>query len=121
MIYKGFKSWAEAMRTNLVMFSLGFCGFVLDGLIMGTVSLIACVIRKVNAFFRRETRAAVICTILLCFLIGGWTACFVKERHYRVQAEHRADSLAYDLSKFTQMYDSTDIIVINGDTVKWSR
>ena len=118
MIYKDFRIWAEAVKTNTVLLFLGVCGLLFSCLVMGTMSLLYAVIRKINAFYRRETVAAAIIIFIGAAGCVGFIATFVKERHYRVQAEHRADSLAYDLSKFTQMYDSTDIIVINGDTVK---
>ena len=118
LIYSSFKQWRLSFRYRLEMFFKGIYGLVFHCLIVGVISVLYFVIRQINAFFRRETIAGCIVTFLLALLTMGWITTFVKERHQRVEAQHRADSLAYDLSKFTQMYDSTEIIVINGDTIK---
>lgn len=118
LIYTSMKQWRLSLRYRLGMFLKGIYGLLVHCLIIGMVSVIYYVMRQVNAFFRRETIAGCIVTFLLALLTMGWITTFVKERHLRVEAQHRADSLAYDLSKFTQMYDSTEIIVINGDTIR---
>ena len=55
----------------------------------------------------------VVCLLLIYVFM------FVKGRARLVTAEYQRDSLSYELSKFTQMYDSTATIIINGDTVRY--
>ena len=121
MIFKSFKEWAEALAHSVVMVLSGLYCVLFLCLIMGTVSVIYCVIRKINAFFRREFAAGCIVTAIIACLLFGWVTTFVKERYQRVQAQHVADSLAYDLSKFTQMYDTAESIVVNRDTIVYTR
>lgn len=118
MIYREFRTWRKGTERRLYQLLNGFYGLLFNSLIMGIVSLLIYAARQVNAFFRRETIAAGIVSCLVIALSVGWLTTFVKERHKRVEIQHRADSLAYGLSKFTQMYDSTEAIVINGDTIR---
>lgn len=118
LIYTSLKQWRLSFRYRLGIFLKGIYGLLVHCLIIGIVSVIYYIICQVNAFFRRETKAGIIISLLLVCCLSGWMFTFVKERHLRVEAQHKADSLAYDLSKFTQMYDSTESIVINGDTIK---
>lgn len=117
MIYREFKTWKEAVKYRFKMLFSALYGVLYLCLIMGIVSVFCYVMRQINAFFRRETKAACIITLIIVVLAAGWIGTFVKERYQRVQAQHVADSLAYDLSKFTQMYDTAEIIVVNGDTL----
>ena len=121
MIYREYKTWVDTVKFRVKMLLSGLYGVLCLCLIMGMVSVIYFVIRKVNAFFRRELVAGCIMTAIIALLVFGWVSTFVKERYLRVQAQHTADSLAYDLSKFAQMYDTADVIIINGDTIKYYR
>lgn len=106
MIYYEFRTWRKALEYRGGMILKGLYGLFFHCLIMGTVSLLYFVIRQVNAFYRRETIAGCIITLLLFFLSIGWLASFVNERYQRNEAQYKADSLSYELSKFTQMYDT---------------
>ena len=118
IIYTSVKQWRLSLRYRLGMFLKGIYGLIFHCLIIGIVSVLYYVIRQVNAFFRRETIAGIVISVLLAGCLSGWMLTFVKERRLRMEAQHKADSLAYDLSKFTQMYGSTETIVINGDTIR---
>lgn len=107
------------MRNRFFVVLVGSLGFLYYGVIIGMVSLVVFACRQVNAFFRREPVAAAIVSVLIIGLSVGWMVTFVHERHQRVTMEHRADSLAYDLSKFTQMYDMRESVIFNGDTIKY--
>lgn len=118
MIYTSFLTWRKAAQYRLKALFEGVYGVVFCIIILGIVSLVYYFARQINAFFKRESVAAGIATSIIIFLSVGWVTTFVKERHQRVEAQHRADSLAYSLGKFTQMYDTAETIVINGDTIR---
>ena len=118
MLYRSFKEWAIAVKhSGIMLFNALYCVVWLC-LIVGLASLFLFVIRQINAFYRRELVAGCIISTIILLMAAGWMITFVNERHSYIQAQHAADSLAYDLSKFTQMYDTAKTIVINGDTVK---
>ena len=104
MIYKEFRTWRIVSKLYVKRILNGFYGVFCFCLIMGITSAFLAVIRQVNAFYRRETKAAIIITAIFLLISFGWIGTFVKERRLYVEAQHKADSLAYDLSKFTQMY-----------------
>lgn len=117
MIYTEFRTWWAGAKHRSKMVFIGALGFIYFSVICGIVSLLYYVIRQVNAFCRREiTAACIVCTIILVMSFG-WLFTFVKEREGRVIAEHVADSLAYDLSKYTQMHDTSIHIVEPEDTL----
>lgn len=118
MIYREFITWRKALEYRFKQFSEGFYGLLVKCLILGLVSLACYLFRVIDAFFRRETIAGCIVTVLLLGMGFGWFSSFIRERQMRVEAQHRADSLSYDLSKLTQMFDANDTLVINGDTIK---
>lgn len=118
MIYTSFLTWRKAAEYRLRALFTGLYGVIFCIIILGIVSLLCYVARQINAFFRRESVAAGIVTSIIIFLSVGWVLTFVSERHKRIEAQHRADSLAYNLGRFTQMYDTTETIVINGDTIR---
>ena len=104
MIYTEFRTWRMALSYRLRLVLSGFYGLFVFCVIIGIASLFLYCIRQVNAFFRRETIAACIITSILLLMSAGWCGTFIRERQRYVKAQHVADSLAYDLSKFTQMY-----------------
>lgn len=118
MIYREFRTWYKASQYRLRQFSEGLYGLLVKCLLLGLISLACYLFRVIGAFYRRETVAGCIVTVLLLSMGTGWLTSFIKERHLRVEAQHRADSLSYDLSKLTQMFESSDTIVVNGDTIR---
>ena len=117
MIYKEFRTWRIVSKLYVKRILNGFYGVFCFCLIMGITSVFLAVIRQVNAFYRRETKAAIIITSIILLISFGWIGTFVKERRLYVEAQHKADSLSYSLSKLTQQFDSTELIIINGDTI----
>lgn len=118
MIYREFRTWRMATIYRLRQFSEGFYALLVKCFLLGLVSLVCYLFRVIGAFFRRETIAGCIITVLILAMGAGWLTSFIRERQLRVEAQHRADSLSYDLSKLTQMFASEDTIVVNGDTLK---
>ena len=99
------------------MFLTGTYRIVANGIILGIVSLIFYACDKIAAFYRRETVAGVIVTVLLLLLSFGWAFTFVRERSRYVTQQHVSDSLSYELSKFTQAYDENESIIFGEDTI----
>lgn len=118
MIYTEFKTWYEALKYRSRMVFFGSLGFIYFVIIIGAMSIFYYVIRQVNAFFRREIIAGCIISSIMLLMAFGWGYTFVQERYRYSVTQHRADSLSYDLSKLTQMFESSDTIVINGDTIR---
>ena len=118
MIYTSFHMWRKAAEYRLKSLFSGVYGVVFCIVILGIVSLFHYLARQVAAFCRREAIAAGIIATLFVIILFGWLGTFVKVSYQKEEAQHRADSLAYKLSEFTQMYDTTETIVINGDTVR---
>ena len=112
------ESWCIVGRCRAKQLLEGLYGVVVIWLFWGVASLFIHAGRQVNAFYRRETRAAALISVLLVLLCVGWVTTFVRERAAVVSAQHRADSLAYDLSRYSQMFDTTDLVIVNGDTLK---
>jgi hypothetical protein len=49
-----------------------------------------------------------------------WVITFASMRARAVGAEHQRDSLSYELSKFTQMYDkSGEKVIVEDDTISY--
>ena len=119
-IFKSFTDWWGFVRRTLFLMCKMVCR-LLYAVIMGIVSVFVYVGKQIEAFCRRETIAAIIIGVVLCAMIVGWVFTFTKERTAYVTAQHKADSLAYSLDQFEQLYDSTATVVINGDTVRYGR
>ena len=116
--FESFRSWRIVGWCRLREFLQGLYGIVYIWLLWGILSIFIYIGKQIEAFCRRETIAAFIISILYFLMGTGWYLTFLHERAMTISAQHKADSLAYDVSRITQMYDSTDIIVINGDTIK---
>ena len=116
--FETFRSWRIVGWCRFKQLAEALWAILYVWIVWGILSLFIYIGRQIGAFFRRETIAGCIIVAIIASMGIGWLTTFVKERDRAVTAQHRADSLAYDLSKFTQMYDTTDIIVINGDTIK---
>jgi hypothetical protein len=117
MIYTSFKSWLEALKYYAKSLFWDICGLFVICLIMGMVSVILFVARRLKRGFLRETFACVFLAACLFAVSAGWLTTFVKERHSSVYCQHKADSLAFELSRFTQAYEDGDKVVIGDDTI----
>ncbi|SEA79992.1 hypothetical protein SAMN04487851_11473 [Prevotella sp. tc2-28] len=118
MIYIEFRTWYKASQYRLKQFSEGFYGLVVKCLLLGLISLLCYLYRVINAFFRRETIAGCIISVILFGVSFSYATSFIKERKLRVEAQYRADSLSYELSKLTQMFEKEDTLIVNGDTLR---
>ena len=93
---------------------------IISAIALGIVSLLAYAGRQINAFCRRETIAAAIVGSLIVILTTTLIATFVTERTARVTAEHQRDSIAYKMELYMQAYDTTQAVIVNGDTIKFN-
>ena len=116
MIYKTSKEWTEAAKERAAQAFNGLFGLLYHVCFMGIVSGLIYVGKQIEAFYRRETVAGVIISVLMTLVLLGWLVTFVAERAEAVKHEHRADSLSYELSKYRQSYEG-DKVVIGEDTV----
>ena len=89
--------------------------------ILGVASIIAYANRQLCAFCRREMVASIIIGAAFVLMGFGWLSTYIQARSREVGAQHRADSLAYTLSKYMQAFDSTQTIVVDGDTIQLGR
>ena len=112
-LFDSFRGWRVVGRSRGRQLMEGLYGVLVIWLFWGVASLLLYAVRQIEAFCRRETVAALIISVLLVLVCGGWMLTFVRERTAAVNAQHRADSLAYQLSMFTQMYDDTDTLDIH--------
>lgn len=115
--FDSFAEWRSFLWDAVKCFLFGF-GKMLLAFVYGLISLIAYAIRQIEAFCKRETIAACIVGSLFVLMASGWIYTFVSERAVAVSAQHMADSLSYDLSKYTQMYEKR---TVNIDTTDYDK
>lgn len=126
-VYYNWAEWWQAVRTavrsccsHIWRAAWGLLLFLLI-IILGLTSTVAYAYRQVCAFCRREAVASLIVGFVFTLMTFGWLATFIHARSMEVSAQHRADSLSYTLSKFLQAFDSTQTIVVDGDTIQSGR
>jgi Na+/melibiose symporter-like transporter len=92
---------------------------LLYAIVIGIVSLFVWIGKQIEAFCKREPVAAGIIAAVFLLMSVGWIYTFTRERHATVVAQHKADSLAYDLSRITQFADTDNLMVENKDTLRY--
>ena len=115
-LFASFRQWRSSMAAALRKFFLGLAQLLM-GIVFGIISIIVSAFRRVEAFCRREPVAATLIAIVLLAMAFGWLYTFVSSRHALVAAQHVADSLSYDLSRYMQPYDT---VIVDGDTLKYN-
>lgn len=93
---------------------------LLWSVINGLLSLLVWLWRLLVRFVGRNPDIALGAFIVIAVVV--WLLTFVGMRARAVGAEHQRDSISYELSKFTQMYDSTEYhesVIIDGDTIRY--
>lgn len=116
LLFDSWHSWKVCFLSGCKKFLWGFVR-IITCIILGILSVIRWLWRLLRKAVGDYPTSSIIIAVLLC--IGIYLFMFVKGRARLVTAEHQRDSLSYELSKFTQMYDSTETIVINGDTIRY--
>ena len=118
-LFYDFKAWLSYMKASVKRTILGICQ-IMYGIIMGIVSVFAYIGRQIEDFCKRETFAAIIIGIVICILAGGWLFSFVVGRASIKKVEAERDSISLKYSKYMQAYDTTDMVIVYGDTIKYS-
>lgn len=116
-LFTSFRTWRICMAEGFKKLGWGLWR-IISGIALGIASLLAYAASQVNAFCRRESIAAIIVATLIVILSTGWIFTYVDARVKATTAEHQRDSIAYKMSLYMQAYDSTDIVVVRGDTIK---
>ena len=99
---------------------------IITCVIFGFLSVVRWLWQLFIAFVKKNTAIAI--GGFLVVILLTWLLTFIQMRVQVVGTEHQRDSLSYELSKFTQMYeDSTrssgewSTVIVDNDTlkVKW--
>ena len=116
LLFDSWHSWKVCFLSGCKKFLWGLVR-IITCIVLGILSVIRWLWRLLRKAVGQYPTSAIIIAVLLC--IGIYMFMFVTGRARLVTAEYQRDSLSYELSKFTQMYDSTATIIINGDTVRY--
>ena len=119
-IFESFGDWRKFFVSAVRQFFVGMFR-IIYAVIMAVVSLLVYAGKQIEAFCKRETTASFIIACVILFMAVGWISTFTNGRQETVLAQHKADSISYQLDRYMQAYDSTAIVVVNGDTVKYGR
>lgn len=115
LFFDDFHQWLTCLLAGIKKFCWGVFRIV-TCLIGAVLSLLMALWRKVVKFVGMYPNIAVSIALVVIALV--WVLTFASMRVRAVGAEHQRDSLSYELSKFTQMYDTTGTkITIGNDTV----
>ena len=101
-IFDSFKEWRNYLFESVKLFGVGIAK-VLYSFVFGIISVCVYIGKKIEAFCKRETTAALIIGFVFCAVCVGCVYVFTQERHARVEAQHKADSLSYELGRITQI------------------
>lgn len=105
------------MKAGLERFAWGLWRMI-TGIFFGIISILVYCGKQIEAFCKREPIASLIIAVVVIGLSAGWIVTSVNGSVKLRTAEYQRDSIGYTLDKYLQAYDSTDIIVVNGDTIQ---
>ena len=118
LLFDDFHQWLTCLLAGIKKFCWGVFRIV-TCLIGAVLSLLRALWRRVVKFVGMYPNIAVSIALVVIALV--WVLTFASMRVRAVGAEHQRDSLSYELSKFTQMYDTTGTkITIGNDTVVYN-
>ena len=112
LLFDDFHQWLVCLLAGIKKLAWGVFRIV-TCLIGAVLSLLRALWRRIVKFVGMYPNIAVGAALVIMALI--WMFTFASMRAKTVSAEHQRDSLSYELSKFTQMYDTTETQVIVGD------
>lgn len=118
IFFESFKEWYTYLWKACKHFAKGIFRIVYS-LIMGIVSVLAWVTRLIAAFCRRETTASVILFSLIFVLGFGWLSTYMNGKVATRTALYQRDSISLKLDKYLQAYDSSQDIIVGGDTIRY--
>ncbi len=113
ILFDSWHQWKVCFLSGCSKFLWGLLR-IITCVILGILSIIRYLWRLFVAFVRRNPIIAI--GGFVAVIIFTWLLTFVQMRSRAVGAEHQRDSLSYELSKFTQMYDSATYVITNDTT-----
>lgn len=113
ILFDSWHQWKVCFLSGCSKFLWGLLR-IITCVFLGILSIIRYLWRLFVAFVRRNPIIAI--GGFVAVIIFTWLLTFVQMRSRAVGAEHQRDSLSYELSKFTQMYDSATYVITNDTT-----
>ena len=113
ILFDSWHQWKVCFLSGCSKFLWGLLR-IITCVFLGILSIIRYLWRLFVAFVRRNPIIAI--GGFVAVIIFTWLLTFVQMRSRAVGAEHQRDSLSYELSKFTQMYDSATCVITNDTT-----
>lgn len=118
-LFFSFREWLHFLGKAITSLLRGLWQ-IIYAFVVGLLSVLNGLWQIVVRFVGRNPGIAL--GVFIFIVVVVWLLTFVGMRARAVGAEHQRDSISYELSKFTQMYDSTEYhesVIINGDTIRY--
>lgn len=117
LLFDDFHQWLTCLLAGVRKFCWGTFRIV-TCLIGAVLSLLRALWRRMVRFTGNYPNIVLGAAIVVAVLV--WVLTFTSMRAKVVGAEHQRDSLSYELSKFTQMYDKADEkVIVEDDTISY--
>lgn len=117
LLFDDFHQWLTCLLAGVRKFCWGIFRIV-TCLIGAVLSLLRALWRRMVRFTGNYPNIVLGADIVVVALV--WVLTFASMRARVVGAEHQRDSLSYELSKFTQMYDKADEkVIVEDDTISY--
>lgn len=117
LLFDDFHQWLTCLLAGVRKFCWGIFRIV-TCLIGAVLSLLMALWRRMVRFTGNYPNIVLGAAIVVVALV--WVLTFASMRARVVGAEHQRDSLSYELSKFTQMYDKADEkVIVEDDTISY--
>ena len=120
IIFDTFKDWYTHLWKVCKHLAKGVYG-ILYSVIIGIVSVLAWLGRITGAFCKRETVASVILFSLIIILGYGWLSSYMNGKVATRTALYQRDSISLKLDKYLQAYESSEDIIVGGDTIRYGK
>lgn len=117
LLFDDFRQWLTCLLAGVRKFCWGIFRIV-TCLIGAVLSLLRALWRRMVRFTGNYPNIVLGAAIVVVALV--WVLTFASMRAKVVGAEHQRDSLSYELSKFTQMYDKAEEkVIVEDDTISY--
>ena len=117
LLFDDFHQWLTCLLAGVRKFCWGIFRIV-TCLIGAVLSLLRALWRRMVRFTGNYPNIVLGAAIVVAALV--WVLTFASMRAKVVGAEHQRDSLSYELSKFTHMYDKADEkVIVGNDTISY--
>ena len=115
-LFDSWHQWKVCMWSGCKSLAWGLWRIV-TGIVLGIASIMKYVGVKIEEFCKREPMAAVIVAVVVLILGFGWFSSFVNGRIEVKKAQWERDSISLRLDRYMQAYDTSDIVIVRGDTI----